>query len=960
MGRSWFGILHAFDHLLASAFYRLSHMAGRNKVPFILIPVALALAGLATFLSLMVYEPRMDALYFPTDSRAVYDDAAVEKIWGDQGIRFSQVMLVWQGNFDANVLTAERFAKAHKVVQGILTDRVDHDGKTVNFTDVCVRSRTPDDSCFLLSVFNGWNNETLPSTDEQLIEQLNAPTRVDRWKRPLRDEVPLLLAKAHYDAEGRVESAAAYHFVFASRQTDEGAAWETNLVSQILDVNTQEWGEREGFRVYVRTEHSIDTEIERSVGGNLSLMVIVFVVLIGYAVSVTYRHRNLVRSQMLVALTGVAIVGLSLCLTYGICALAGIPFTAVVGLSPFLILGIGVDNIFIIINTLHERDPDLESRERVSLTMKECGPSITMTTLTSFVAFAAGAGSSFPVVKGFCLYTAIAILSVFLFTITTFLAFLHLDAIRQRRNRLDLICCKSRNEEAYRGSHKRLAFGLTAIFKKHLGPLLSKQVVKAAIIPAFLLLLYGGISGILRLEQGLHIRDLAPYGSFIRAYYAAEDRLELEEPVQSLDLTVSITGLNFTSAEDLTLLEQLTRDLEDSEYAHPERRKAITSFVRAYDQWRSANEVALAPAAFYDHLGTFLKQQGAPLQRFVVLDEADGTIKHMRISVRTVGLPFKDQADLMVSFREVVDGSKLSARSDVDVYITHPYFFRFEQEVAILGQTMQTMLIAAAAVLVITFIFLSHPLTVLFVLLIILMIDANLMGYMTWWNVPLDATSMISLVLSIGFSVDYSAHLAHAFMLAPGTRDERMQQALSTMGTSIANGGMSTLLATLPLAASPSSIFEVFFKMMFMSVLFGMLHGLIFLPVLLSIMGPPAISRADEKLPSLPVAKTSSSLSRDALRPERHKPAYRNGPDKMRLHHQQPSAHRGQKMQRSATVGGHGQRGHGGHRVSEDPPILQQAAEEESEETNGSSIEVTDGSPIEVTNGSSIYVSIDK
>ncbi|CEM02499.1 unnamed protein product [Vitrella brassicaformis CCMP3155] len=954
-------IFHSFDHWLSRQFYKLSYAAGRHKVLFILIPVALAVAGLVGFMMLRKYEKEMLALYFPQESRGALEKEEVETIWGDQDYSYSTLLLLAkEGSFDANVLTAERFAKAATILQNVTSISVEHEGKTLTFSDVCDRGRSPDGSCFLLSVFNWWNNKTLPSTDEQLIEQLNAPTRVDQWGTPLRDEVPLLLAKAHYDAEGRVESAAAYHFVFASRQTDEGAAWETNLVSQILDVNTQEWGEREGFRVYVRTEHSIDTEIERSVGGNLSLMVIVFVVLIGYAVSVTYRHGNLVRSQMVLALTGVAIVGLSLCFAYGICALAGIPFTAVVGLSPFLILGIGVDDIFIVMNSFHEQDPDHEPRERVSLAMKECGPSITMTTLTSFVAFAAGAGSSFPVVKGFCLYTAIAILSVFLFTITTFLAFLHLDAIRQRRNRLDLICCKSRNEEAYRGSHKRLAFGLTAIFKKHLGPLLSKQVVKAAIIPAFLLLLYGGISGILRLEQGLHIRDLAPYGSFIRAYYAAEDRLELEEPVQSLDLTVSITGLNFTSAEDLTLLEQLTRDLEDSEYAHPETRLRITSFVRAYDQWRQMNQLNNgSDAEFYDHLSGFLNLKGRVYGDHV-LRSASGTIRHCRIFVTTKGVPFREQAQLMLSFRNVVDSSELSRRPDVRLIVSHPRFFVFEQSLYILGETLLSMLLAALSVLVVTLFFLCSPRTVIFVFLQIVIIDINLIGYMAHWGVPLDSRSMIMLLLSIGFSVDYSAHLAHAFMLAPGTRDERMQQALSTMGTSIANGGMSTLLATLPLAASPSSIFEVFFKMMFMSVLFGMLHGLIFLPVLLSIMGPPAISRADEKLPSLPVAKTSSSLSRDALRPERHKPAYRNGPDKMRLHHQQPSAHRGQKMQRSATVGGHGQRGHGGHRVSEDPPILQQAAEEESEETNGSSIEVTDGSPIEVTNGSSIYVSIDK
>mmetsp|Transcript_16545 Transcript_16545/g.39729 ORF Transcript_16545/g.39729 Transcript_16545/m.39729 type:complete len:239 (+) Transcript_16545:1722-2438(+) len=188
-------------------------------------------------------------------------------------------------------------------------------------------------------------------------------------------------------------------------------------------------------------------------------------------------------------------------------------------------------------------------------------------------------------------------------------------------------------------------------------------------------------------------------------------------------------------------------------------------------------------------------------------------------------------------------------RSLLTGFVTHPQFFWFEQDVAILPQTIQTMLIAVAAVLVVTFVFLSHPLTVLFVFVMIVMIDVNLLqiGYMTWWDVPLDSISMINLVLSIGFSVDYSAHLAHAFMLAPGTRDERMQQALSTMGVSIANGGMSTLLATLPLAGSPSYIFFTYFRMMLMAVLFGMMHGLICLPVLLSLIGPPAISRAEAK-----------------------------------------------------------------------------------------------------------------
>lgn len=36
--------------------------------------------------------------------------------------------------------------------------------------------------------------------------------------------------------------------------------------------------------------------------------------------------------------------------------------------------------------------------------------------------------------------------------------------------------------------------------------------------------------------------------------------------------------------------------------------------------------------------------------------------------------------------------------------------------------------------------------------------------------------AVINLVLAVGLSVDYAAHVAHSFMIKTGTRDERMVQ----------------------------------------------------------------------------------------------------------------------------------------------------------------------------------------
>jgi len=50
--------------------------------------------------------------------------------------------------------------------------------------------------------------------------------------------------------------------------------------------------------------------------------------------------------------------------------------------------------------------------------------------------------------------------------------------------------------------------------------------------------------------------------------------------------------------------------------------------------------------------------------------------------------------------------------------------------------------------------------------------------------------STIIVVMAIGFSVDYSAHVAHAYLMSKKRRPEdRAIQALSTVGASVLMGG---------------------------------------------------------------------------------------------------------------------------------------------------------------------------
>lgn len=96
--------------------------------------------------------------------------------------------------------------------------------------------------------------------------------------------------------------------------------------------------------------------------------------------------------------------------------------------------------------------------------------------------------------------------------------------------------------------------------------------------------------------------------------------------------------------------------------------------------------------------------------------------------------------------------------------------------------------------------------------------------------------------------MDFTAHICYAYMSSKAkSPDDKVKEALYDLGLPIFQGSISTILGMIALLLANNYIFSVFFKMVFLVVFFGAMHGLFLLPVLLSLFGPGSCTKAEKQ-----------------------------------------------------------------------------------------------------------------
>ena len=462
-------------------------------------------------------------------------------------------------------------------------------------------------------------------------------------------------------------------------------------------------------------------------------------------------------------------------------------------------------------------------------------------------AFGIGAVTILPGLQAFCISCAFAIGAIYLLQASWFVACLSLDEkrIKDKRNAFCPSCVKyPESWQPSESSQKQLG----KVFLMKYSKLLNFQVYKVFVLLLSLLACGAGLWGTINIRTQFDPSLLLPPHSYLLDWISTH---KIDFPKDGWGSDIYTGKIN--PLLDLPQIDSMVKEMANLTEGEDRVLKGIDSWWFKFKDYVHTTKGSLNPTSSYSEIGydpqnfsldlsNFLfSQVGARYTTNILLDgKLTCNSPAPPILATKTGFQYDrftgptEHAPARRKVEKVMDSHQLSSSR---TFSHSKIYAAWETDETIAKELWRNMGLAMMCVFVITLLLLANVKICVLVLLCVILTLVDIVGMLHFWGITIDTLSCVNIVLAIGLCVDYSAHIAHAFMVAEGSAIERSQTALATMGPAIINGGITTFIAVVPLIFSASHVFLTFFKVFFLTVLFGLFHGIIFLPVILSWIG---------------------------------------------------------------------------------------------------------------------------
>jgi Niemann-Pick C1 protein len=870
---------------LSSLFYKVGLLSGRFPWLTMLLVVGISSAFGTAFRNFQT-ESQPDKLFVPAGTRALEDKADVVQFWGEK-VRPLSLVVTGPAVGD-NVLTKERLGALFRVLDDVRSAvGTAADGSSYTFEQLCVKvpnfAGVPGSvSCLISSVLEAWAYDPAAlAADPDVLATLSS--------RLPRKKLESLVGGLKFSGDGALTSGSAFRVtsLLNSNATDVdpsakvklvdvGAeAWETELIRVTVTEASASWARE--LEVYPQSITSFVKEVGGAIQKDVGILSASYFLIILFVLVVVQQKCDRVHSTIALGLGGFVVLGLAIVSAFGFAQMLGYKYGNTHSILPFVVLGVGSDGIFILVNAFRRTDRLAGLPERSAETLAHAGVSLTVSSITNVAAFYMSSITSIPDLASFGKYACFALLFVYLYLCTFYMAWIVLDERRQQAGRLDLLCCVKDCRSAERRAAVKPTRFVESRFSRWMretyAPFILLTPVRVIVLVLAAAACGASIFFMTKLTVEATGSNFLPQGSYVKENVDLQARLFGGVPT---DVQVVLKDVSpFKSRVALLSLDRSYRFdnfrsaapyiINDFRYWPAELLTFIQQGLAAgnatqFDPEELPEDAQLGNARFpasdvlfVKYLDLFLAQRGAVFRPDIVLNTERTAIRRTRIKMQHAPIGvfdaqgvFKEDAGEIVKamdkMYEITDG--LSAQG-IEAY---PYSFQYTDAWAsfkvIKDELVFNLLTSLAAVAVVIFLLIGHPLASLIVVGSTCLTIVEILGMNAVMGFSIDTVVTVLVVLSVGLGVDYSAHLVYEFMTLTGTRAERVAATMEDIGVPVLQGSASTLLAVVLQSLSKSYVFVIVFYEFLFAIGFGMLNGLVLVPIVLSIIGPSPYSTA--------------------------------------------------------------------------------------------------------------------
>ncbi|VDK82911.1 unnamed protein product [Litomosoides sigmodontis] len=660
-------------------------------------------------------------------------------------------------------------------------------------------------------------------------------------------------------------------------------------------------------RVHPLASTSVADILEQFCKFNYSIIFIGYFLMLIYALQAQMKCHGCmldVDSCIGLAFAGVLTVTFASVAGLGLATWLGIEFNAATTqIVPFLTLGIGVDNIFLLLHNYHSVMGNVK-KDEVGMLMKETGMSVVMTSINNILSFLTGTLLPIPALRAFCAQSSILLTFNLIAVLTIFPAIISIDLCRRKSYRRDVCCCSVMKDSFANENSYVVDVGV-------------KSHIQVFVILICLCLLLVGLFGLRNTTFGLEMSDVLPDQTAPAAFLKARDRyfsfypmfavlrgpeIDYAKNQQKIDNYRFAIGnspfvmknsekepsekywlsllRNWLSSLQQKLDQAIADGLIDSTGAVVGEE---TNFMGKSEKLSTDVNIAYRLACSYGYTYNCTGRVGKI--RFV---DGSGTIniesfynyltawyncdKMMyHISLASF-IPSPPEWTVEDKTARLVPPAGPFEFSQIPFYLTNlsttpviiemvknirvicdkfnadglPNFpagiaFTFwEQYLHLSTNLFQAICVIAFAVFCAISIIICNPWAAGIILIILLLMTIELTGFLGLAGIKLNPISAVTVITAVGIGVEFTAHVVLAFLTSLGTRNDRMALCIDRVFVPVIHGAFSTLLGIIMLAFSEFEfVVKYFFVVMSALIFIGIINSLVLLPVLLSLIGPP-------------------------------------------------------------------------------------------------------------------------